>query len=120
MKTYKRLTLNEVIAALRALPADAYVIGLGIDVDSYRGYYDRPAIEPDMGSRQRTHEQARILEMDLGKAVQGYKGGDYTIDGDKLLYCAHYGHTGPNIIGFEMDASSGDYHPILLAEDWHF
>ena len=43
---YARMTLNDLVEALEALPENAGVSGLGDELDSYRGYYERTAIEP--------------------------------------------------------------------------
>lgn len=116
-KTYKRHTLGELIEALRALPANAMVHGLDLDVDSYRGYYDRNAIAP--GPSVNAHDLADTYTKQIGNLTHGYKGGEYSVKADELVYYASYGDTGPSIIGLEA-SDDGFYRPVLLAEDWRF
>lgn len=117
-KIYKRMTLRELINALRALPEGAIVTGFDTDIESYRGYYERNAVEPDEGTIIPASLAAYELESQIGNSITGYKGGDYVISADELVYYASYGKTGPSIIGLESD---GDfYRLILLGEDYHF
>lgn len=118
MTTFERMTLGMLISALRGLPEGARVRGLGTVVDSYRGYYERNAIEP-----QALWLDADILadtyQEQVGKPIMGYKGGDYNVDDDQLVYLAGYGDTGPCIIGLH-EVESGLYEPVLLEHDCHF
>lgn len=113
---YHPLTLAELIDDLRAL-GDAEVEGLGLELDSYRGYYERSAVEPDPTSRRASDLADSYVEQ-LGKATEGYKGGDFFIDRDKLVYLAHHGFTGPNIIGLSKPRHGTVYEPIVCEERW--
>lgn len=117
LKTYRRLTLGELITELRQL-GDATVEGLDGAVDSYRGYYERNATQP--GDWQ---ESAAVLATEyrnqIGKPITGYKGGNHTVSADELVYYAGYGDSGPNIIGLEAD-ETGVYRPVLLEQDGHW
>lgn len=119
MSAYQRMTLREFIEALRALPEGAMVRGLSNGVDSYRGYYERNAIDPDAGRTIAATVLADDLTGEDGKAIFGYKGGDYHVSLGELVYVAGYGDTGPAIIGIEP-CEDGIYEAVLLEEDWHF
>lgn len=94
-------TLSDVIAALpdRTIPV---VFDYGTDtsvrsVDSYRGYYADLALEP--GDQLCTADQLYVmLKRAHGATFEGYKGGDFVMDGDTPLWSAHYGSTGPAIV----------------------
>ncbi|MBF6358141.1 hypothetical protein IU449_26960 [Nocardia higoensis] len=116
LKTYRRLTLGELIATLDQL-GDATVEGLDGLVDSYRGYYERNATEPCNYQESATVLANQYREQ-IGKPITGYKGGDYTVDEGELIYYAAYGRSGPNIIGLEPTETSV-YRPVLLEQDYH-
>lgn len=118
--TYQRHTLGELITRLRELPADAEVDGLGDEVDSYRGYYERNAIYPARDNIQNPHVLAEKYAAQIGKPTVGWKGGDFRVADDQLVYLAQEGDTGPAIIGLRQNPFTKVYEPVLLAEDWHF
>lgn len=116
--TYERMTLGMLIRALRNLPEGARVRGLGFSVNSYRGYYERNAIGPNTHGALASR-LADIYEEQIGNPIEGYKGGDYNVSADELVYLADYGDTGPCIIGFQ-EVESGLHEPVLLEQDYHF
>lgn len=117
---YKRMTLGEVIAALKALPEGSKVVGISETIFSYRGYYERNAVESDT-SELDAHELAAGYEKQLGKAITGWKGGDYHVMDDELFYVVTSPRdTGPCVIGFELNAETGAHQPQLLEQDYHF
>jgi len=112
MEIYEQLTLGALIDALDEL-GDDYVRGLGREIDSYRGYYERNTIEPDPDEVNRARVLAEIYRKQIGKYIQGYKGGDYRVSTDENVYCAPYGATGPAICGF-IRTDDGVYEPLLV------
>lgn len=115
LKTYKPLTLGELIERLDSLGA-AEVRGLDGMVRSYRGYYERNATEPCDWVRAASVLAENYSEA-IGSPITGYKGGDYTVNEDELIYYAGYGDTGPQICGLEI-AADGIYQPVLVEEVW--
>ena len=114
---FKRMTLGELIAALRLLPEDAVVEGFHPEIFSYRGYYERNAVRKDEGYFNQAHVAARSLQ----EPIHGWKGGDYTVQHDELIYLVDsVSDTGPCFIGLAQNAENGRYRPVLLEEDWHF
>lgn len=117
LKTFRRLTLGDLITELRQL-GDATVEGLDGVVDSYRDYYERNATEP-CDYQESAAVLARQYREQVGKSIIGYSGGDYTVDASELIYYAAYGRSGPNIIGLEP-TETGVYRPVLLEQDSHW
>lgn len=114
MKAYEALTLGRLIATLKSL-GDAQVRGLNGSIRSYRGYYERTSTEPNSDTHS-AKDLANWYQDQIGEPMFGYKGGDYTVDADELIYYAGYGDTGPNIIGLEK-GSDGVYELVLLGGD---
>lgn len=111
MKSYEALTLGGLIDALTAL-GDADVRGLDGCISSYRGYYERNATEP-CAFIHSASALADWYRKEIGKDIYGWKGGDYTVSPDELVYYAGSGDCGPNIIGLER-AEDGVWEPVLL------
>ncbi len=78
MKTYNQMTLGELIEALDRL-GDAKVRGLGEDIHSDRGFYERNAVDPD-GSEIVARDLAHKYRSQIGKPIYGWKGGDYYVN----------------------------------------
>lgn len=119
MTTYRRMTLGMLISALRDLPEGSRVQGLGTRIESYRGYYERNAIEPQALWELQADILADTYEEQIGKPTCGYNGGDFNVSADELVYRGDYGSTGPCILGFQ-EVGSGLYEPVLLEPDHHF
>jgi hypothetical protein len=109
--TIPHLTIGQAYAVLRLLPPD-WEVPFRRGGDSYRGFYDRFAIEAGQSPAQ---EVADYLTEDVvGKTFTGYKGGEFTMTADTLLYCADYGECSTK------DAVG--YHPkigfVLIEQPW--
>lgn len=62
---------------------------------SYRGYYDCLAFEPVKNTTYGQMLEHAMAAMNT--TYQGYKGGDFTMTGDTLVYIAEYGCCGDEI-----------------------
>ena len=72
------------------------------DLDSYRGYYADLAFQPT--STIETADKVLVrLKLAHGSTFEGYKGGEFLMDGDTPLWVAHYGSTGRAIIDMQLD-----------------
>lgn len=107
----------------KALKSDP--LGFGLEAayrgfDSYRGYYDRLALEPGSGIYT-----AGLLLDDARRAVgasfTGYKGGRFRMDESTPVYIALYGCLGPRLAGIQIVKPGGMGHPfarvISITED---
>ena len=113
---YQPLTLGEVINALGTVHPDMTVPGMGPDILSYRGYYERPSVVAEPTSKGEWRTAGSLYEeysMQLGDLRRGWKGGDYPVDASQPLYITEqWGRTGFPIIGFMPLGSV--LRPILL------
>ena len=105
-----QLTLGKLIAALKAMPADALVANLG-NAHSYRGYYSDLAFEPLEG----VCSAAELLEEckdAMGDVFEGYKGGDFVMGALTPLWVASYGCCGKKLMavnaGGEIETAEDD------------
>lgn len=110
------MTVREVLDKLFEMPRDMVIPGLDLDVDSYRGYYERLAIEPGPGVR--AGELFDLLARRQGTKMTGYKGGDYEIHGDTLVHVARYGETGPMLMDIVHGPGGGMI--VVEKEEWDF
>jgi len=117
MKIYKELTLNEVIETLKNLPEGARVKGLDGTLHSDRGWYDRSATAHMPDAVWEADALAAALESQIGEVMWGWKGGEYYVHGNKPVYVAEYGTTGPAIGGFEYDPVEDIWEPVGVV-DW--
>lgn len=115
-ETYKPFTLGEFIAALDALGDQAQVRGISGDIRSYRGYYERNATYP-CNLVHHADFLADMYRKQVGKDIRGWKGGDFQVSLDELIYYADIGETGPQIVGFRR-GDDGVYELILVKEVW--
>lgn len=68
---------------------------------SYRGMYDKPAVDFTQGAGGTTVADAiENLKEVNGKQVRGYKGGNYTLSEDDILYFANYAETNDDTAAF--------------------
>lgn len=106
VKNAGQITLGELIERLKFCEFDKYISfcfgGLKPGkVNSYRGYYDHVAIEPD-GEFRTVQEFLLHLESIYNTVMTGYKGGDYLMDADTPVWVAKYGKTSSTrVIGVE-------------------
>ncbi|ANA86610.1 hypothetical protein PBI_CLUBL_112 [Gordonia phage ClubL] len=119
MTIYEPFTLGRLIKNLRDLPPDTEVRGLDGMVHSYRGWYERNATTPT-GLVRTAAELADFYQSEIGETMGGWKGGDYIISADELIYYADYGDSGPLIIGLEPVDHGGfmrsAFSPVLLTD----
>ena len=112
MKKYTKMTLGDLITALRELPEGAKVRGFGPSIHSYRGYYERNALEPETFEMD-AERTADILSAQEGTLIHGWKGGEYYVSLTEGIYLADLGDVGPIFAGLEA-TEDGVYEPILL------
>lgn len=117
MKTYEVLSLQNVIDALRALPADAWVVGIDGGLHSDRGYYTHSATNP-ADYPLRAIDLANAMQEQIGKPTQGWKGGDYTVSLALPVHVGDYGVTGPSIAAFELNSETGNYEVVAIEDAW--
>lgn len=108
MSELSPLTLAQLITSLKQL-GDAPVTGLGDEISSYRGYYERNAVTA--GYDRPASELVAAYESQIGKPIRGYKGGDFTVSENEYVYVSGYGECGPAIVGIFL-GSDGKYHPV--------
>mgnify|MGYP006078505723 FL=1 len=109
-KASPQFSLNDLIDRLEQLPQDMPIL-LG-EADSYRGYYSDLAFAPLYDTEPRTVKEAlKEALLAHGKTFEGYKGGEFTMEGDTPVWYSHYGSCGPAIIGIT------DEGVILTQED---
>ena len=100
------MTLAGLRAMLALLPADMLVSfdsgGYPTEPHSYRGYYERLALQP-VGGPTTAADVIALLNVADGETYQGYKGGDFTMGGHTFLHMAHYGYCGPQIVGLRVE-----------------
>ena len=105
-------TLGELAALLRPLDASRTIVfyGKGVSgspgtIDSYRGYYEFPAIDWREDGSANVGELFNEIESAIGATFTGYKGGNYPMTRSSPLWVSGYGNcTGLGIVG--VDASS--------------
>lgn len=115
MKVYETLSLQQFIDKLDEL-GDAQVRGLDGEIHSYRGFYERNATTPCEAVRS-ARELAAAYRDEVGKEIYGWKGGEYTVRLDELIYYAQPGDTGPCLSALEPD-EDGVYEPVAVQGDF--
>lgn len=116
MKVYEALSLGQFIELLESL-GSAPVRGFNGSIHSYRGYYERNATSP-ADYMLAADTLANAYRAEIGKPITGWKGGDYTVKADELLYYTQEGETGAAIAGLER-AEDGIYEPVgVTTEYW--
>lgn len=98
-----QMTLGEMVDALKLMPSEKEINGLG-DLNSYRGYYVDLAFEPTSEPEPAGTLLARCKEA-MGEVFVGYKGGDYVMGANTPLWLADYGSCGDKIISIRDDGS---------------
>lgn len=94
-----QMTLGELIATLKRKDPDRDVT-FGFDyarpscVDSYRGYYEDLAIGYKRHESCTVASLLKMLEEVDGQTLTGWKGGDYVMDSDTVLWMANPGESG--------------------------
>jgi hypothetical protein len=91
-----QMTLGELIAALKAMPADADVANL-TSPHSFRGYYSDLAFEKGDGLRKAS-ELLSDCRSAMGEVFHGYKGGEFVMGAKTPVWVAKYGLCGPKLM----------------------
>lgn len=112
----KQMTVREVLDKLGEIPRDIPITGLSADSDSYRGYYERLAIEPGLGAE--AGELFDHLARKLGTYMTGYKGGEFEIHGDTLVHVARWGDTGKMLVDIVYNPDAPGAAAITKQETW--
>jgi hypothetical protein len=116
MKVYEALTLGEFITLLESL-GNAPVRGFDGAIHSYRGYYERNATTPSQYTLA-ADTLANAYRTEIGKPITGWKGGDYIVKANELIYYTDHGNTGAAIAGL-VAGEDGVYEPIgVVTEYW--
>lgn len=101
------LTLDRAIEFMRAnRDAEGVEFGEGggpVEPHSYRGYYSDLAFET--GPTPTAEGFLKQLEEALGNTFEGYKGGDFVMDGDTPLWAASYGSCGLAVTDVRREGS---------------
>ena len=91
-----QMTLGGLISALDAMPADAGVANLR-HAHSYRGYYSDLAFQRNTGTRP-AYELLVECRGAMGKAFEGYKGGEYVMGERTPMWIADWGDCGVKLL----------------------
>ena len=86
-------------------------------IEPYRGQYsysDADAAEVLIGSCGVVGDLLNALALCIGATFQGYKGGDFTMDHDTLMFAAEWSDCGQRITGVSVD---GDSVALTVADD---
>jgi hypothetical protein len=106
-KRHGQLTLGEFIDCLEKLPHEAkcmFDTGTYVgEPDSYRGYYDHLAFEPEI-LPSTVGDVLRFANKANGKTFQGYRGGNFIMHRGTLVWLGSYGTTAGSkrIVGVNM------------------
>lgn len=92
--------------------------GVSREFCSYRGYYQHLAMAESVGRQMAAVAFYNVLSNQLGKTFQGYKGGDYVMEEDCLLFVAEYGKTGQQVGGVAVN-DEGITYLVQLDEDFN-
>ena len=118
----KNLRLGEFISLLEKRPGNQSVefdfCGFGVGgVGSYRGFYEDLALEPAEDFTDRYKDVSALLQRlkkALGETFEGYKGGDYVMSEETILWAAKYGESGSTaIVGV-----TGDRYLTIIETRW--
>ena len=100
-----QMTLEAFISALEAMPQNARCHFAGstfspCDPDSYRGFYDQLAF--NRGHSRSVSEVLETARGAMGQMFEGYKGGEYWMTGNPMIWAAPYGSCGDRIVGVDL------------------
>lgn len=102
-------SLGSLRTALAAFPPETPVVvdvgGSPSAIDSYRGYYDRLALETTDATRTAA-EVIALLDGAEGETFYGYKGGEYDMDASTFVHVAPHGDCGPYVSGVRVEDES--------------
>lgn len=116
----QNMRLGAFIKALETRPQDQRIAldfcGMTPEhLDSYRGYYEDLAFRPgETYSKRTVAEVLQEAKKALGATFTGYKGGDFTMDENTLLWVSPYGESHQTaIVGI-----TGDDYETIIETQW--
>ena len=107
---HRGMRLGEIIDALaRATPEHSVVFDFGgfepTGIDSYRGYYSDLAISYDESGGMNAGALLAELRDADGNVFEGYKGGEYRMDGSTPVWVANHGRShGVAVVGVDLQS----------------
>ena len=110
----ENMRLGQLIDKLESIdPEKTVITTAGTSVsgfDSYRGYYEDLAIEPDCKNWINVGELLHKAREARGEVFTGYKGGSFPMHDDSRIWMASYGNSG----GIALAAiEERDYYVVL-------
>ena len=99
-KYFNQMTLGKLIQELEKLPKDKLIEKIG-KPHSYRGYYSDLAFERQEGTIAIGELLNELKNNCLNAEFQGYKGGEYKMTSDTVVWIATYGCCGEKIIDLQ-------------------
>lgn len=87
----EQMSLGDVIDTFMTLDPDMVIDGIGVGLDSYRGYYNQLAFPKGSATVSELLEDAKNA---VGDVFTGYKGGEYIMYRDTEVWVANYSETG--------------------------
>lgn len=94
-----QMTLGKLIEVLEKMPGDAQVDNL-CNRHSYRGYYSDLAFSRGAGTRPASELLQECRDV-MGRTLQGYKGGDFTMSESTPMWVAEWGCCGERLMSFD-------------------
>lgn len=82
-------------------------------IHSYRGYYEDLAIGYQNCAETTVGDMVAMLDGVIGQTLYGYKGGEYYMDTDTVLWVANHNESGGTAI---VDVVDDEYRIILKTE----
>ena len=109
--TEDQLTVGELVSILKRKDPELWVyfdfVHMRPDggVHSYRGYYEDLAIGYESGGECTVAQLIAWLEKAIGETFYGYKGGEYTMERDTVVWVANHNEAGGTAIVDVVDDS---------------
>lgn len=95
MEAGKEYNLGKLILDLEKQDGNLKIVidtnGIPISFSSYRGYYNRLAIEYENTGSMTVKEFLKRAKNIVGRTFEGYKGGNYLMDEETPIYVSNYG-----------------------------
>ena len=112
----QNMRLGAFIEALEKRPQDQRIsfdfCGLSPEkLQSYRGFYDDLALPFDVAYPSvKVSDMLANARAAIGRTFEGYKGGDYLMDADTLLWVSPYGESHSTAV---VGVTGNDYETII-------
>lgn len=108
--TTNQMTVGELIATLQRKDPEAWITFDFVHfrpkgIHSYRGYYEDLAIGYESGGDCTVADVLKWLEDANGQTFYGYKGGEYMMDSDTVVWVANHNESGGTAIVDVVDDS---------------